>query len=104
MFYAPRGSCSLALLAALLLLCPLSAVARGETRHVLVLSSSERPIAPQSGFADALVRDLIRSSREPIQFVEVSVQAARASDEAPGVSIAQRIRTAFGANRQDLVM
>ena len=28
-------------------------------------------------FADALMRDLIRSSREPIQFVETSVQAAR---------------------------
>ena len=88
----------------LLLHCPLAAVARGETRHVLVLSSSERPFAPQSGFADALMRDLIRSSREPIQFVEVSVQAARASGEAPDVSIAQRIRSAFGADRLDLVM
>ena len=89
---------------ALLLHCPLSVVARGETRRVLVLSSSERPFAPQSGFADALMRDLIRSSREPIQFVEVSVQAARASGEAPDVSIAQRIRSAFGADRLDLVM
>ena len=99
-----RDSCWRALLVVLLLHCPLSAVARGETRHVLVLSSSERPFAPQSGFADALVRELIRSSREPIQFVEVSVQAARASDEAPDASIAQRIRSAFGADRLDLVM
>jgi signal transduction histidine kinase len=99
-----RDSCWRALLVVLLLHCPLSAVARGETRHVLVLSSSERPFAPQSGFADALVRNLIRSSREPIQFVEVSVQAARASGEAPDVSIAQRIRSAFGADRLDLVM
>lgn len=71
---------------------------------MLVLSSSERPLAPQSGFADALVRDLIRASREPIQFLEVSVQAARATDETPGGSTAQRIRSAFGANRLDLVM
>ncbi len=99
-----RNSCWLTLLVVLLLHCPLSAVARGETRQVLVLSSSERPFAPQSGFADALVRELIRSSREPIRFVEVSVQAARASDEAPGVSIAQRIRVAFGSQRLDLVM
>jgi ABC-type uncharacterized transport system substrate-binding protein len=99
-----RDSCRLALLVVLLLHCPLSAVARGETRHVLVLSSSERPFAPQSGFADALVRELIRSSREPIRFVEVSVQAARASDEAPDASIAQRIRSAFGSQRLDLVM
>jgi len=99
-----RDSCWLALLVMLLLHCPLSAVARGETRHVLVLSSSERPFAPQSGFADALVRELIRSSREPIRFVEISVHPARASDEAPDVSIAQRIRSAFGSQRLDLVM
>ena len=92
------------LLVVALLHCPLAAVARGDTRHVLVLSSSERPFAPQSGFADALMRDLIRSSREPIQFVEVSVQAARASGEAPDVSIAERIRSAFGADRMDLVL
>ena len=104
MHVSRRDSCWLALLVLLLLHCPLSAVARGETRHVLVLSSSERPFAPQSGFADALVRELIRSSREPIRFVEVSVQAARASDEAPDVSIAQRIRFAFGSQRLDLVM
>ena len=99
-----HDSCWLALLVVLLLHCPLSAVARGETRHVLVLSSSERPFAPQSGFADALVKDLIRSSREPINFVEVSVQAARASREAPDASIAQRIRFASGAHRLDLVI
>ena len=94
----------MSLLAVFLLHCPLSAVAHGETRHVLVLSSSERPFAPQSGFADALVRELIRSSREPIRFVEVSVQAARASDEAPDVSSAQRIRSAFGSQRLHLVI
>ena len=63
-----RDSCWLALLVVVLLHWPLSAVARGETRHVLVLSSSERPFAPQSEFVDALLRELIRSSREPIHF------------------------------------
>lgn len=92
------------LLVVLLLVGPLSAAARGETRNVLVLSSSERPFAPQSAFADALVRDLIRLSRDPIQIVEVSVQAARASGEAPGISIAQRIRSTFGTGRLDLVV
>ena len=87
-----------------LLHSPLSAVAFGQTRQVLVLSSSERPFAPQSGFADALVRELIRSSREPIHFVEVAVQAARASGEAPDISTAQRIRAAVGYQRLDLVM
>jgi len=92
------------LLVGLVVLCPLAAVARGETRHVLVLSSSERPFAPQSGFADALMRELIRSSREPIHFVEVSLQPARASDVAPDVSMAQRIRSASGSHRLDLVI
>jgi len=99
-----RDLCSPALLVVLLFLSPLSAVARGETRHVLVLSSAERPVAPQSGFADALVRDLVRGSREPIRFVEVAVQATRAVDDQPGAAVAQRIRTAFGAGRLDLVI
>jgi hypothetical protein len=88
----------------LLLHWPLPAAARSETRHVLVLSSSERPFAPQSEFADALVRDLIRESREPIQFADVSIQAARASDSAPDASIARRIHAAFGSGRLDLVI
>jgi signal transduction histidine kinase len=92
------------LLVALLALIPAAAGARGESRHVLVLSSSERPFAPQSGFADALMRDLIGSSRVPIQFVEVSVQAARASGEPPDASTVQRIRSAFGGDRLDLVL
>ena len=93
-----------ALLVVVLLHGPLSAVARGETRHVLVLSSSERPFARQSEFADSLVRELIRSSREPIHFVEVSVHAVRASGEEPDGSIAQRIRSAVGSRGLDLVM
>lgn len=93
-----------ALLVVWLLHSPLSAVALGQTRQVLVLSSSERPFAPQSGFADALVRELIRSSRDPIHFVEVAVQPARASSDAPDISTAQRIRTAVGSQRLDLVM
>jgi signal transduction histidine kinase len=92
------------LLAVWLLHCPLSSIARGETRHVLVLSSSERPFAPQSGFADALVRELIRVSHEPISFVEVPVQAARASGEAPDASIAERVRAAFNSHRLDLII
>lgn len=88
----------------LLLFWPLTAVTRAETRQVLVLSSGERPFTPQSGFGDALVRDLIRLSREPIQFVEISVQAARASDEEPDASIARRIRSAFAADSPDLVI
>jgi signal transduction histidine kinase len=92
------------ILVLLLLVCPLTAVARADTRHVLVLSSGERPFAPQSGFADALVRDLIRLSREPIQFVEVPVQAARASDEEPDASIARRIRSAFATDSPDLII
>src|SRR6187431_892127 len=79
-------------------------MANGETRHVLVLSSSERPFSPQSGFTDALMRDLVRASREPIQFVEVSIRPARASGEAPDASAAHRIQSAFQGDRLDLVI
>jgi signal transduction histidine kinase len=71
---------------------------------VLVLASSERPFAPQSGFADALMRDLVRLSPEPIRFVEVSVQAARASHEAPDVHTVERIRSVVGTGSLDLVV
>ncbi len=71
---------------------------------MLVLSSGERPLAPQSAFADALLRELVRSSQDPIEFVEVPIQAARASGEAPGAAIAQKIRSASGAGRLDLVI
>jgi ABC-type uncharacterized transport system substrate-binding protein len=98
------GGWRMALLMLLLLQWPMSAVARGETRHVLVVSSSERPFAPQSGFADALMRELVRASREPIQFLEVSLQATRASGEVPDVSTAQRIRSAFERGRVDLLI
>ena len=47
--FSLRDRCWLALLVVWLLHCPLAAAARGETRNVLVLSSSERPFAPQSG-------------------------------------------------------
>ena len=104
MRYGLRSLCSPWPLVALLLLGPLLAAARGETRHVLLVSSSDRPFGPQSDFTDALVRDLILWSREPIEFVEVSLRAARASDDAPGASTAQRIRSAFEASRQDLVI
>jgi ABC-type uncharacterized transport system substrate-binding protein len=98
------GGWRMALLMLLLLQWPMSAVARGETRHVLVVSSSERPFAPQSGFADALMRELVRASREPIQFLEVSLQATRASGEVPDVSTAQCIRSAFERGRVDLLI
>jgi signal transduction histidine kinase len=83
---------------------PQSSLEAREPRHVLVLSSSERPHAPQAGFADALVRDLTRASREPIQFVEVSIQPVRASEEPPGVATAERIRAAFQNTHFDLVV
>ncbi len=79
-------------------------MARGETRQVLVLSSSERPFAPQSGFADALIRELIRSSREPINFVELSVETVRASSDDPDSSLAQRIRSTIDSKGLDLII
>ena len=91
-------------MAVALLLGPLSSMAAGQTRNVLVLSSSERPYAPQSGFADALMRDLVRASRDPIHFVEVPVQPARASGDAPDLATARHIRSTFSSHALDLVL
>jgi signal transduction histidine kinase len=100
-----RRVCSPATLV-LLLLGPRTTPAHGEekARHILVLSSAERPFAPQAGFADALERDLIRSSREPIHLTDVSVEAAHATGQASDVSTAQRIRFTSGVDPLDLVI
>ncbi len=71
---------------------------------MLVLSSAERPLAPQRGFSDALLQDLVRSSRQPLRFVEISIAAARDNGEESGASIAARIRSAFASGGPDLVM
>jgi signal transduction histidine kinase len=103
MFERLGKTARLALLAIVLLHYSGGAALAG-TRHVLMLSSSERPFAPQGGFAEALIRDLVRSSREPIQFVDLSVQAARDSDRAPDLATAQRIRSAVETSTVDLVI
>lgn len=102
-FVLPEYRCAW-LAALLLLLCPLSADARAGARHVLVLSSSERPFAPQAGFADQLVPELIRGSREPIDFVEMSIFDARSQGITLDVSIARRLQAAFGTGKPDLVI
>jgi signal transduction histidine kinase len=82
----------------------LAPAARADTRHVLVLSSAERPFSPQSGFADSLTPELVRRSQEPIEFVEMSLQAARSSDLAPDAAIAQHLRSTFKGQPLDLVV
>jgi len=99
-----EGGLVAALVVMALLACPLSPQAGAQTRRVLVLSSSPRPFSPQSTFTDAIVPDLIRASREPIDFVEMSVQDARSSGLAPDVSVAERVHAAFGSAALDLVI
>src|SRR5262245_59280263 len=91
-----------ALLVLVLLNCSLSGMARAETRRVLVLSSAGRPFAPQSAFADTLVPDLIRASREPLDIIEMSLRDARASGPASDASTVQHLRSAFEGQRLDL--
>jgi hypothetical protein len=76
-----------------LLHCQLPAVARGETRHVLVLASSERPFAPQSAFADAFVRELIRSLGSP----SISSTYRYSPRARAGSDLMSRWRSAYGS-------
>lgn len=78
--------------------------AQAPTRHVLVLYSSERPFGAQSSFAETLKPDVIRLSHDPIDFVEMTVQATRSNAPAPDADFAKRVHEAFEKQPLDLVI
>ena len=80
------------------------AVARAESRRVLLLYSYEREFAPHNAFAGLFRTDLGRSFQEPIDFVELSLQAARSSRTAPDESAIENIRATVSGRPLDLVV
>ena len=91
------------------MLCLLAALtalphAQAPARQVLVLYSSDRPYGGQSAFAAALKPDLIRLSPEPIDFVEMTLQATKSRAPAPDAEFAQRLHEAFEKQTLDLVI
>jgi signal transduction histidine kinase len=90
--------------AILLLSFSLATTAQAATKHVLLLTSSERGFGPQAAFVDELRPDLIKASPDPIDLIEMSVQAARASGIAPDASVAERLESTFGTQHLDMVV
>lgn len=79
-------------------------VAQAQTRNVLLLYSYEREFAPHTAFASLFRADLGRTFSQPIDFVEISLQAARSSRTAPDESAIDVIRASVSGRNLDLVV
>ena len=93
---------ALAVVALVALIWPV--VAWAQERNVLLLYSYEREFAPHTAFASLFRADLGRAFSQPIDFVEMSLQAARSSRTAPGKSAVDMIRASVSGRRLDLVV
>lgn len=88
--------------AALLLASTLAGGSPGP-RHVLLLYSYEREFASEA-FAREFRSDLMRSSTEPIDFIEMALQPTPTSERAPDDTLIQDLRMSFDGRRLDLVV
>ena len=78
--------------------------AHADPRRVLLLYSYEREFAPHSAFAAMFRPALSQASPDPIDFIEVSMQAVRSSRTEPDEAIVDRMQSMFGGRRFDLVV
>lgn len=90
-------------IAALLIVSAAPAPARPEPRHVLLLYSYEREFTHYT-FAGLFRPELSRSSSDPIDFIEVSLQPARASRTDPDASTLDAIRSVVAGRKLELVV
>ena len=90
----------------LLFLLTWASVAATETlpRQVLLLYSYEREFAPHVAFAKQFLPELSRTSTEPIDFIEVSLQPVRVSRSAPDDSMMNHVRAMLAGRQPDLVV
>lgn len=72
-------------------------------RRVLLLHSYERDFAPHAVFARQFRPELSQASDKPIDFVEISLQSARESRNAPDESVVEKLQ-ALIAGRVDLIV
>src|SRR6188472_4482810 len=79
-------------------------IASAASRRVLLLYSYEREFVPHITFAALFRADLGRTFPDPIDFVEISLQAARSSRTAPDQSALDNVRTAVSGRPLDLVV
>jgi PAS domain S-box-containing protein len=95
----------LALWSALIVLVAASlGAAEPQPRRVLLLYSYERDFAPHREFAAQFRPELSRTSREPVDFIEVSLQAARVTRTAPDDSMVTHVRSMLAGRQPDLVV
>jgi signal transduction histidine kinase len=94
---------SIAAVAAGLLLWTAAVPAEGASRRVLLLYSYEREFSHFT-FARLFRPELSRSSPDPIEFIELSLQTVRSSLTESDDSILDDLRDAFGSRRFDLVV
>ena len=90
--------------AALILACASLSGAQPEPRQALLLYSYERDFATYSAFASMFRPELSRLLGEPIDFVEVSLQAARLNPGPSEESIVNEVRSTLPQRRLDLVV
>ncbi|HMF97623.1 MAG TPA: sensor histidine kinase [Vicinamibacterales bacterium] len=89
---------------ALIMACTRGAAAQPEPRNVLLLYSYDREFGPHNAFAGAFRLELSRSSPQPLDFVEVSLQAARSNRRERDESKVAHLRSTFDSRRLDLVV
>ena len=73
-------------------------------RQVLLLYCTERDFASHNAFATMFRPELSRLFGEPIDFIEVSLQAARLNPSASEASILNEVRSTLPRRRLDLVV
>ena len=88
----------------MILACASVSGAQTEPRQVLLLYSYERDFASHNAFATMFRPELSRSFGEPIDFIEVSLQAARLNPSASEESILNEVRSTLPRRRLDLVV
>ena len=87
-----------------ILACASVSGAQPEPRQVLLLYSYERDFGSHSAFANLFRPELSRFSAEPIDFIEVSLQAAQLKPSASEESVVNELRSTLPRRRLDLVV
>ena len=87
-----------------ILACASVSGAQPEPRQVLLLYSYERDLGSHNAFANLFRPELSRLFAEPVDFIEVSLQAARLKPSASEESIVNDLRSTFPRRRLDLVV
>ena len=73
-------------------------------RQVLLLYSYEREFAPHVALTKLFLPELSRTSTEPLDFIEVSLQPVRVSRSAPDDPMVDHVRAMLAGRQPDLVV